>query len=138
MSNNSIITDQYLEKVSNLFNRKSNPKIAAGGYLLNLKNSGDYRFIGNGYNTWNEFLKSEWVKMPYSTAYRYLKIAEKYIGECELTIEELEGHDTWSLTYIANKVNKENIKEWLAFINNNSRQDVINKIKNESIGKKCE
>ena len=123
-------TDIYLEKISALFNRVRNPKIVAGVYLLEIKKKKEYMFLDHGYSNWNEFLKSDRIKMPYTTAHRYLKIAEKYVEECGLTVEDLESHDTWSLTYIANKVTKENVKEWLEFIKNHSRQEVINKVKN--------
>ncbi len=107
-----------------------NSMLVAGEKLLWLKETGKYRGIG-GNMTWINFIQ-EHLHLRYTTANRYVQIAKKFIKECGMTPVELNKYDTWSLSFIASRVNKENLQEWLDKLEKFSRTELVKEVKEKS------
>lgn len=104
----------------------NNAKIALGEFLLWMREADRYKLIAGEEATWTSYLASPEVKIPYSSADRYMRIAKLYIQEIGLGYEDLNGLDTWGLHYLAHKgvVNKKNVHKWLSNIKELSRSDI--------------
>lgn len=124
------------EQSQSLFNKlieinkaSNSSKIAMGEYLLELKESEGYLDIVGSAGSWKEFLGSPEIKIPYSTAQRYITIAKKYIKELGMSYDDLYGMDTWCLARVAPHITPETKDEWLGRIEALSRADIERLVK---------
>ena len=102
----------------------NNAKIALGEFLLWMREGERYKLVAGEDSSWTSYLASPEVKIPYTSAARYMTIAQKYIRELGLSYEDLNGLDTWALEHVAGQVNKKNIRKWLGEIKELSRSDI--------------
>lgn len=107
----------------------NNAKITLGEFLLWMREGDRYKFVAGEESTWTSYLASPEVKLPYSTAARYMTIAQVYIKDLGLTYDELNGLDTWALEYCSKVVNKRNVQKWLREIKELSRSDIKQLVK---------
>lgn len=124
------VFDRY-KKITELAQSGNNTKIALGELLLWMREADRYKFIAGEESTWTSFLASPEINIPYSSAMRYMSIAQTYIKDLELKYEDLTGLDTWGLYYVAHSkiINKRNAKRWLANIRELSRSDLMQIVK---------
>lgn len=133
MMNDSTKSFRLYKKLVENTQSANSQKIAIGDCLLQLRESGGYQEIAGEGESWTTFLAMPEVKIPYSTAARYMKIAEVYIRKVGLKYEDLLGLDTWSLYYVANKVDKNNVHDWLGKVKELSRSDIQVLITHEGV-----
>lgn len=107
----------------------NNAKIALGEFLLWMREAGRFKFVAGEDSTWTSYLASPEVKIPYSSASRYMTIAQKYIKDLGLSYADLDGLDTWALEYCAKVVNKRNVRKWLGEMRELSRSDIKHLVK---------
>lgn len=115
---------ELYEKLKDTTQKSNSYKIIMGEYLYRLKESKGYEDIAGEGETWTTFLAMPEIAIPYTTAARYIKIAEVYVHKLGLSYEDLQGLDVWKLETVANKVTKQNVKEWLERIPTLSRSDI--------------
>lgn len=102
----------------------NNAKIALGEFLLWMREAERYKSVAGEDSTWTSYLASPEVNVPYSSASRYMTIAQTYIKDLGLSYDELNGLDTWGLEYCSKVVNKKNVRKWLGDIKALSRSDL--------------
>lgn len=112
------------QNIAGLSQAGNNAKIALGEYLLWMREADRFKFVSGEDASWTDYLASPEVKIAYSTAARYMNIAQKYIKELGLSHDDLAGLDTWSLDHVAKLVTKKNVKDWLDKIRELSRSDI--------------
>jgi hypothetical protein len=133
MSKDTKKSFEIYKKLVETTQTSNSQKIAMGDYLLELRQTGGYKDIAGESETWTTFLAMPEIKIPYTTASRYMKIAEVYIRKVGLSYEDLHGLDTWSLERVANKVTKQNYKGWLEKVKELSRSDIVVEVTHEGV-----
>jgi hypothetical protein len=122
-------SQELYKKIVEISQAKNSTNVALGEYLVEMRKNYKFREVSGEGTTWGEFLASPEVKIPYSSAHRYIKIAEKYIYELGLTYDNLYGLDTWALYYCSKKVTKDNYRDWIEKIRHLSRNDLTQLVK---------